>query len=368
MIGTSRVHLLLAICLSVLSLESEAIEPDSVYTVHMPTGIPTEMVLIPEGEFIMGLDGILMSELYKGVLPPDLLSILNNKTVYESTLRQAVYRKAPFIPEDLQQLIYLTIFGHPDYYVNAVPSHRVFLDAFLIDRFEITNEQYDSFLAATGRERSLFSEYQIPAAKGAAYPVIGLTWEDANDYCQWAGKRLPTEAEWEKAARGTDGRMFPWGNRFFDDALNWADETPTTPPSPNRSNGPRGYYDGYGNLAPVGSFRRFLSPYGVEDMLGNAKEWVQDWYEAGFYSRSPHENPKGPSVGEEKVLRGGDWYTLPEGREVYRIAYRFGRRWELPSDPTIGARCARDANDHAGLEDNNMAVPNSWGRIKRDLR
>lgn len=340
---------LIAIWLLSSQLQVGATEPDSIYVVRTPAGVSTEMVLIPEGEFIMGVDKKLLIELYGDMLSEELKRLFLEAAALNPTLLNAISNSD--LPWNLQ-----TLFIHigPGY---ELLSHKVFLDAFLIDRFEITNEQYDAFLEATGRTRSRFSDYGQSVAKGPNLPVVGLTWEDAAAYCDWAGKRLPTEAEWEKAARGTDGRMYPWGRQFLDEALNWGDRTTESPE--------RGQYDGYDNLAPVGSFRRFLSPYGVEDVLGNAAEWVQDWYERSYYSHSPSVNPRGPDTGEDKVLRGWDWLNFE--RQSIHVTNRVPMRPAF-ADATTGARCARDASDLESLERGTAITPSSWGQVKNKSR
>jgi formylglycine-generating enzyme required for sulfatase activity len=176
------------------------------------------------------------------------------------------------------------------------PQRQVYLDTFAIDQVEVTNERYMNFVRATGHRNPpnpyasglLLSEQGIEQL-----PVVQVTWYDAKAYCVWAKKRLPTEAEWEKAARGTDGRKFPWGNES---------------PSRGQANFDRDW-DGDKTMHRVGSLEAGNSPYGVKDMSGNAREWVQDWYDPQYYAQAPAKNPQGPDKGVVRVIRGGSWHS-----------------------------------------------------------
>ena len=202
------------------------------------------------------------------------------------------------------------------------PRHPVTLDAYAMDLHEVTVGRYSIFLQKTGRMPPLFWD-TVDSKEHADRPVIGVDWEDANAYCRWAGKRLPTEAEWEHAARGTDGRRYPWGN-----------QTPT----PEFANYGIGARFSYGQtLMPVGHYENGKSPYGLYDMAGNVWEWVQDWYGTNYYEISDKQNPRGPEAGQFKVLRGGSWSELPK----YLLTYG---RFKLPLNTRnsyIGFRCAK---------------------------
>ena len=224
------------------------------------------------------------------------------------------------------------------------PSRRVSLSSFYVDRNEVTNARYRKFLEhvkASGDEPYRHPEQPGPSdynqelmtedLAGDEQPAVCVSWYNAYSYCQWAGKRLPTEAEWEYAARGGDPyRKFPWGGGEPDgDGIWWANY------QPGRGRGA----DGYRSSAPVGSFPDGVSPFGLLDMAGNVEEWVQDWHDPYFYRRSREtRNPTGPATGRNKVIKGGSYGT---DKWHIRVATRlFGS----PSNRSVqlGFRCARD--------------------------
>jgi formylglycine-generating enzyme required for sulfatase activity len=185
------------------------------------------------------------------------------------------------------------------------PVHKVYLDAYEIGRYEVTVAQYRAFCTATGR--------QMPKAPSWGWrddhPIVNVTWSDAEAFCEWAGGRLPTEAEWEKAARGTHARVYPWGDVW------------------DRSMCANGELD-LKSTAPVGSSPRGASPYGCLDMAGNVWEWCADWYGPDYYKTSPARNPTGPDSGEYRIMRGGCFYSYEGGtRCTYRGNYFPSGSW-----------------------------------------
>ena len=200
--------------------------------------------------------------------------------------------------------------------VDEGPLHKVFLDSFAIDRWEVSRKEYRTFANATGRKMP--EVMRDPPFDGDDLPAVGVTWEEAEAYCGWVGKRLPTEAEWEKAARGEDGRTFPWG-----------EDRPTM--------GRLNFADSLKAVARIGSYPAGAGPYGVEDMAGNVAEWVDNWYDPKVYtSDGVVQNPRGPATGRMKVVRGGSWQSREYAvRASARVAKRPTER-----SATVGFRCA----------------------------
>ncbi len=267
--------------------------------------VPSDMVVIPAGEFLMGS-------------PEDGLS---------------------FDDEHPQRLVYVSSFS--------------------IDRGEVTNAQYQHFVDSTGHPppnhltpRFNLWNQTVPLPGSDQHPVVNVSWYDAVAYCRWQAKRLPTEAEWEKAARGTDGRRYPWGMDWdvslSNSASYWAGQTIEfidgaawkafwMAGDGARVSQERGL-NGEVLTLPTGTFPQGASPYGLLDMTGNAAEWVQDWYEPYSYLNAPLSDPQGPNGKLLKVVRGGSW--LKPARNL-RVS---DRDYSLPTDRAtgIGFRCAKD--------------------------
>ncbi|MFO0613801.1 MAG: formylglycine-generating enzyme family protein [Polyangiaceae bacterium] len=204
------------------------------------------------------------------------------------------------------------------------PQRKIDLDAFFIDQTEVTQAAYAKCVEAkacvTPRCKKDRPTDWDPEAR-AAYPVVCIDWEEARAYCSFVGKRLPTEAEWEKAARGTEGALYPWGNAEPTcDLANYSDCD-------------------RGGPAPVGSYPKNKSPYGALDMAGNVWEWVADYHLASYYNASPDKNPEGPFEGDDRVVRGGSFKYDAE------LLLSAERTYDEPTVhyEHIGVRCARDA-------------------------
>lgn len=239
-----------------------------VQILELAPGVPMEFVRVPAGEFLMGSPG-----------------------------------------DDLS-------------YPNELPQHKVFVSEYLIGKYPVTNHQYRIFMEATGHSHW---EYGTIQKNKENHPVVSVSWQDASAFCEWASfitrleVRLPSEAEWEKAARGTDGRTYPWGSRSPENSL-------------------LNFGKKIGDTTKVGTYPTGASPYGALDMAGNAWEWVNDRYDEHYYAKSPSRNPTGPETGEYRILRGGSW-SSPERnvRTMMRLA-------NLPNDAGYGSgfRCARN--------------------------
>ena len=217
-----------------------------------------------------------------------------------------------------------TAFLNPDRHMLGPENkaHIVYVDDFYIDIFEVTNKVYKKFINSEDVKAAGFKKprfWDNPDYNDPRQPVVGISWKEARAFCLWKNKRLPTEAEWEKASRGKRAITFPWGDN---------------PPDIKKLN----YNNEIGKPAKVGSYEEGKSDYGIYDLSGNVSEWVFDWHDADFYQFSPKKNPKGPSKGQYKVIRGGNWRNIADD---VRLTYR-GATVPKTRNKTVGFRCVMD--------------------------
>lgn len=207
--------------------------------------------------------------------------------------------------------------GADDGRLSNEPLHRVYLDDYAIHKTEVTRGQFAAFIEATAFETDWPT---AGAGDDLDRPATGVLWKGADAYCRWVGMRLPTEAEWEKAARGEDGRRYPWGNEWDVEKANTAES-------------------GFGETLPVGSYDpQGASPYEVLDMAGNAAEWVADYFDFRYYQISPDHNPSGPAAVMDRGLRGGSY----ESTHPYTTTYIRDSSHSVRPNPRVGFRCASD--------------------------
>ena len=272
--------------------------------------IPKNMVYIPFGSFVMGID----KEAKGAGKGP--------KTLYEKRMKSPMSKEA---------------------FHDEGPAHEVSLDAYVIDKYETSNKQFGEFIKAAGHPAPAY--WDDPRLNKAEQPVVGVNWNDAKAFCEWAGKRLPTEAEWEKAARGPQAFRYPWGNEFDSKKANFGGEQSAT--------------------VPINAYPEGVSSYGVYNMAGNVFEWVQDWYDPNYYKKVAglfQVNPTGPdkpvwlggtgtyvdrlTVGEKRVIRGGSWIAAQASLSA---THRF---WNHPLNNSygvgLGFRCAKEASPAIG--------------------
>ncbi len=232
-----------------------------------------------------------------------------------------------------------------NWFDDEVPKHKVWIDAFYLDKYEVTNQEYMKFVRAGGYTKKIFwtkkgwkwvrhKKIKAPDCfddnrfNQPDHPVVCINGYEASAYAKWAGKRLSTEAEWERAARGDNGRMFPWGDDISTQEGYRANYHP---------GGENQEKDGHRFTAPAAAFPNGASPFGVYQMAGNVWEWCEDWYGENYYKESPKKNPAGPRIGAERIVRGGAWLNSIIS---IRIPYRSYANPKLRYSH-IGIRCAR---------------------------
>ncbi|MBI2376909.1 MAG: SUMF1/EgtB/PvdO family nonheme iron enzyme [Deltaproteobacteria bacterium] len=247
--------------------------------------------------------------------------LISTSACYQHVRRDAPSEPGPLPRGELvsvssAELIRGDMNGEPHEY----PEKRIRIKAFRIEKTEVTNAAYNACVEARACDPAPFADTEDFG--GADRPVVGVTWIDAKKFCEWIGRRLPTEAEWELAAKGTDNRKWPWKGPF----------------EAKRAN-VRGEMDGFRHTAPVGSFSAGTSPYGALDMSGNVAEWVADYFDPMYYRTGKEtSDPTGPSEGRDRVVRGGSY---SDTSYECRVSFRGGRS-PTEVDSTVGFRCASE--------------------------
>ncbi len=254
-------------------------------------------------------------------------------TKTEVSLEKRDYSQFRIIEDDFGGKMVLIPGGHfsmgsppADGAPDEIPQRVVYLSSFVLDLYEVTHEQFLGFAKATRSPKPVvpYFEDDLSLITQPNLPVVGVSWEQASEYCKWAGKRLPSEAEWEKAARGERALKWTWGNSFSEELANVEGEV-----------------DGFKYSAPPGTFEESRSPFGVYDMVGNVAEWVEDWYDPDYFQEGIFRDPKGPTQGKHRGFRGGSWN---DSAENVRTAKRYAAA-PHQSSVTIGFRCAMDPAD-----------------------
>ena len=339
--------------------DGTSVLPDTAAFVRGDTGLDTTSTPGKANQSWDQLMGILQSPEYMLASEDSVQQAMQDTSVtaFVSNLEENLNQYTPLgkfsTKDEYEGMVYIPagmfLMGSDSTGADEGPMQTIHCDAFYIDRNEVTNEDYKRFLDATGHPPPRHWEREEYSPGEARYPVVGVSWYDAQTYARWNGKRLPTEAEWEKAARGDDGRLYPWGDEFIVNWLNVGGDT-----------------DGYEQTAPVGSFQEGASPYGALDMAGNAWEWTSDWFQ-------PYKgNTKAdPTYGEQyRVIRGGSWINYDGNtRTCNRGKY-------YPSDTSLllGFRCGKDAKEDVPHLADRMkgygylliATPGTWADIYID--
>ena len=317
----------------------ESNEPDSL--VRMPAQKPKarklfgNTVLLFWSIFVFGAIALMWKPVFQIIAPlteektPQIVATPTyTETIATSTLEPTV--TPTFLPTEITDAKGVSmvlvpegefIMGGASVYAQELPVHTVFLDAYYIDKYEVTNSLYSNCVIEGGCSEP-HNLYPYNNSGYSNNPIVNITWSQAVSYCEWRGATLPTEAEWEKAARGVDGRVYPWGENIDCTYANFGDCK--------------------GRTVEVDSYEKGQSPFGVFNMLGNVSEWVSDWYSFDYYSSSPVDNPNGPIDGTRRVARGASWIYYSKG-DLLSIT----KRWSVLPDywsSIIGFRCAKDAS------------------------